>query len=63
MKKEIRFLALALLIFCSELLYVYSANWIGNNYFGWGSGEFNANLNYTVRPITTGITPVSWIFS
>lgn len=60
MSKELRLLVLAVLIFVCELLFIYSANWIGYHYFHWGTSEFNANLNYVVRVFASGITPVSF---
>ncbi len=48
----------------SQILFLYTTFWFGHNYLHIGSAEFNANLNYIVRPVTTGLTPYLYtIFS
>ncbi|WKY06308.1 hypothetical protein Q1695_006478 [Nippostrongylus brasiliensis] len=60
-RREVRFFCLSLIVFASELIYLYATFWIGFNYLHIGDAKFNANFNYVVRPIAAGITPVLYI--
>ncbi|EYB94853.1 hypothetical protein Y032_0167g97 [Ancylostoma ceylanicum] len=60
-RRERRFLIQSLLIFLSELVYLYATFWFGHNYLHIGSAEFNANFNYIMRPIAAGLTPVYYL--
>ncbi|EYB94852.1 hypothetical protein Y032_0167g96 [Ancylostoma ceylanicum] len=59
--RELRFLIQSLLIFSNELVFLYATFWFGLNYLHIGDGVFNANLNYIMRPIATGLTPVYYL--
>ncbi|KAL6737340.1 hypothetical protein Aduo_010992 [Ancylostoma duodenale] len=60
-RRERRFLIQSLLIFLNELVYLYATFWFGHNYLHIGSAIFNANLNYIMRPIAIGLTPVYYL--
>jgi hypothetical protein len=61
LQREMRMFAQCILIFICELGFLYATFWFGYHQLHLGDCAANAVVNFTVRPIAVGLTPVIYV--